>query len=111
MNENKVALSGLIYIKHGDVGTRSEGPRYHLQTSIRDANDLLLEFELLYEKREKWELDYHLEFYNRKMVNIKGQQVDALKPQVIHVEEIVDIISTELPPFSPESILPGQDAT
>ncbi len=57
---------GLLFIKHGRIGTRSEGPDYYIQTS---GGDLLL----CYEERDLWKPDYHLEFYNRRMVEIIGR--------------------------------------
>src|SRR5947208_2164189 len=47
-------FKGLVYVKHGRVGTRSEGPDYYLQTTRGD-------FLLRYRQRNPWEPDYHLE--------------------------------------------------
>ncbi len=54
-------FKGLLYVKFGRVGSRSEGPDYYLQTKKGD-------YDLLYQKRNLWEPDYHLEFYCRRMV-------------------------------------------
>lgn len=110
MRDDQVILSGLIYIKHGCVWTRSEGPEYYFQTSIRGMQKTPLEFKLSYEKREKWEIDYHLEFYNRKMVEIKGRIKESTSQEnkshliVIQVEEIKEIISELLPEIALDSL-------
>jgi hypothetical protein len=49
-------FKGLIYVKYGRVGTRNEGPDYHLQTA---HGDLLL----AYHPWHAWEMDYQLEYY------------------------------------------------
>jgi heat shock protein HslJ len=66
MADKEIILKGLIFIKHGQVGTRSEGPEYHIQT--RKA-DFILKYD---ESRNPWEPDYRLEYYNRMMVEIDG---------------------------------------
>ncbi len=78
---------GLLFIKHGRVGTRSEGPDYYIQTS---GGDLLL----CYEKRNLWQPDYHLEFYNRRMVEIIGR---INEQGVIDVESIEMILEQLIP--------------
>ncbi len=77
---------GLLFIKHGRVGTKSEGPDYYIQTS---GGDLLLR----YEERDLWKPDYHLEFYNRRMVEIIGKineegGIDVESIQMIFVQLI-----------------------
>jgi hypothetical protein len=78
---------GLLYVKHGRVGTRSEGPDYYLQTwrgdlLVRDA------------ERFPWQPDYRLEFFARRMVEIDGiLEGDA----TIRVERIAELQTTTLP--------------
>ena len=48
-------FKGLLYVKHGRVGTEREGPDYYVQTSIGD-------FLLQPPERNLWERNYHLEF-------------------------------------------------
>ncbi len=43
-------FEGLVYVKHGRIGTKSEGPDYYLQTW---ENEYLLK----YGDRGPWELD------------------------------------------------------
>jgi hypothetical protein len=76
------SFKGLLYIKHGRVGTRSEGPDYYLQTKNED-------FLLQYQDRNTWDPDYHLEFYCRTMAEISGdiiEDIDGLR--IIQVENI-----------------------
>ena len=80
------SFKGLLYVKHGQVGSRSEGPLYFLQTYNAS-------FLLEYQERYPWEPDYHLEFYCRRMVEVKGQPKDG----VIHVGEIRAIPSPRIP--------------
>lgn len=69
---------GLVYVKIGRVGSKSEGPDYFLQTAKADL-------PLRYEERDLWKPDYHLEFYNRRMVQITGSFDDrTLVVQTIH---------------------------
>lgn len=56
---------GLVYVKHGRIGSRSEGPDYYLQTT---SGDYLLHLE----NRVLWQPDYQLEFYGRRMVEVQG---------------------------------------
>jgi hypothetical protein len=79
-------FKGLVYVKHGRVGTRSEGPDYFLQTSKQDL-------VMVYRDRHLWEPDYQLEFYARRMVEVRGQ-VDG---QTLKVESIQEILSPMLP--------------
>ncbi len=72
-------FSGLVFIRHGRVGTRSEGPDYYLQTARRD-------YVLHYKERPLFEPDYHLEFFSRRMVEVEGKlgsdgivQVDSIR--------------------------------
>ncbi len=81
---------GLLFIKHGRVGTRSEGPDYYIQTSGR-------ELLLCYEKRNLWEPDYHLEFYNRRMVEIIGR---INEQGAIDVESIEMILEELIPQYT-----------
>jgi hypothetical protein len=83
-------LKGLLYIKHGQVGTKSEGPEYFLQTRKRD-------FKLIYTERNPWEPDYNLEFYCRKMVEINGELSEGGMPARVLVEKIKEIREPLLP--------------
>jgi hypothetical protein len=59
-------FKGLIYVKQGRIGTKSEGPDYFLQAHDADYH--------LDRKTEEhlWKPDYLLEFYSRKWVEIDG---------------------------------------
>jgi len=93
MVDKETILKGLIFIKHGQVGTRSEGPEYHIQT--RKA-DFLLKYD---ENRHPWEPDYRLEYYNHMMVEINGvSQGSFVKVNSIHK------ICTELIPDVPSEL-------
>ena len=81
-------FSGLVYVKHGLVGSRSEGPDYYLQTSRRD-------YLLRLTERAHWRPDFELEFYGRKMVEVRGKLIDRA---TIQVDTIVEILSSRLPP-------------
>lgn len=59
-------FEGLVYVKHGRIGSKSEGPDYYLQTWDR-------EYLLKYADIGPWELDYYLEFFCRKFVEITGE--------------------------------------
>ena len=59
-------LKGLVYVKHGRIGSKSEGPDYYLQTFDRECL-------LKYADRHLWELDYYLEFFCRKFVEVTGE--------------------------------------
>lgn len=72
---------GLLYVKHGRVGSRSEGPDYYLQTwrgeyLVRDA------------ERLPWQPDYRLEFFARRIVEIEGSLVDTATIQVAQISEL-----------------------
>ena len=81
-------FKGLLYVKHGRVGTRSEGPDYYLQTRIGD-------FRLCYEKRNLWEPDYLLEYYSRRMVEVKGEIEEKMIINVKHINEICESLIPE----------------
>lgn len=78
--------SGLIYIKHGRVGTRSEGPDYFLQSFERD-------YLLRFRERTPWQPDFELEFYNRAMVEVEGE----LRDDTLKVASIREILSPMIP--------------
>ena len=75
-------FEGMIYIKQGRIHSKSEGPDYYLQTIKED-------FLLEYSDRNLWEPDYYLEFYNRKIVSLKGKIIreDQNKIRVIKVNK------------------------
>lgn len=73
-----INLRGLVYIRQSRVGTRSEGPDYFLQTAGGD-------YALQLNPRDPWNLDYELEFYNRKIVEVTGLEI---KPGEIKVNTI-----------------------
>lgn len=92
MENDMIALRGLLYTKYSALNTRSEGPDYYIQTYIGD-------FLLKFEERPHWERDYHLEFYNRKMVEVVGyltsekvktyrDEIEMLKINIQTIEEI-----------------------
>ncbi|MBK7537710.1 MAG: hypothetical protein IPI49_20515 [Myxococcales bacterium] len=72
---------GLVYVKHGRVGTRSEGPDYYLQTG---RGDLLLH----YEQRNLWEPDYKLEFFARQFVEVEGKLTEQDGKESLQVEHV-----------------------
>lgn len=76
---------GLVYMKIGRIGSKSEGPDYFLQTAKA-------EFLLRYEQRNLWMPDYHLEFFNRRMVKVTGSFDDK-----IFVVRTIDEILGPLP--------------
>jgi hypothetical protein len=75
-------FKGLVYVKHGRVGSRSEGPDYYLQTC--DGEHLLK-----YADRCLWKPDYYLEFFCRKFVEINGE-FDK-EANTIYVKDISEI--------------------
>jgi len=87
-------FKGLVYVKHGRVGSRSEGPDYYLQTM---QGDYLLHFQ----NRPPFQPDYHLEFHVRQMVEVSGV---LQAPRLIEVQSISQILSSRLPP--PEATSP-----
>lgn len=76
-------FKGLVYVKHGRVGSRSEGPDYYLQTRIGD-------FILCYEKRYLWKPDYRLEYYCRRIVEVSGEIEEKMIINVKHINEICE---------------------
>jgi hypothetical protein len=85
-------FKGLLYVKHGRVGSRSEGPDYFLQTAKEDL-------VLVYKDRHLWEPDYVLEFFGRQMVEVHG----ALDGRTLKVESIHAILSPNIPVVLPPS--------
>jgi len=92
MADKEIILKGLIFIKHGQVGTRSEGPEYHIQTK---KADFLLKCD---DNRHPWEPDYRLEYYNRMMVEINGVSMGSY----VLVKSIHKICSKFIPDLSSE---------
>lgn len=80
-------FSGLVYVKHGRVGSRSEGPDYYLQTYKGD-------YLLRHQDRFPWQRDYPLEFYGRRMVEVEGTLVDR---STIKVTSITEILAPMIP--------------
>ena len=78
--------AGLIFVKHGRIGSKSEGPDYFLQTNQA-------EYPLQLNKRQLWKPDYELEFYCRRMVEIEGEFVD----KILNVKSIKLILDQNLP--------------
>jgi hypothetical protein len=56
---------GLLYVKFGHIGTKSEGPDCFLQTAKQELSSQLNE-------RHPWEADCHLEFDDRQSAAIIG---------------------------------------
>lgn len=79
-------FQGLVYVKIGRIGSKSEGPDYFLQTAKA-------ELQLEYEQRTPWTPDYHLELFNRRMVRVTGSFEDS----VFVVKTITEISSLGLP--------------
>lgn len=79
-------FKGLVYVKQGRVGSKSEGPDYYLQT-VRG------EYRLRYQERHLWQPDYQLEFFGRRMVAVSG----ALADDTITVQSIEEILAPRLP--------------
>lgn len=81
-------FEGLVYVKHGRIGSKSEGPDYYLQTWNR-------EYLLEYANRGPWELDYYLDFFCRKFVEVTGE----LKKEgnTIKVTTIKEICRSHIP--------------
>jgi len=61
------SYKGLVFVKQGRIGSRSEGPDYYLQTK---EGEYLLERKTVH---EGFRPDYFLEFYCRKFVAIDGK--------------------------------------
>lgn len=81
MTEKKkeITCRGLMFVKQGRIGTRSEGPDYYLQTKDH-------EYKLARKTEEHvFRPDYYLEFFNRKWVEIDAElQQDELVVKGIH---------------------------
>lgn len=82
-------FKGILYVKHGRMGTRSEGPDYYLQTR---KMDYLLQFGA----RQPFEPDYELEFYARKIVEIEGEL--GAGGMILKVNGIKQINEAGIPP-------------
>jgi hypothetical protein len=80
-------FSGLVYVKHGSVGTRSEGPDYFLQTCEGDLG-------LVYQKRNHQDLDYHLEYFCRRIVEVRGEMTPERR---VDVKEIRPLCAALIP--------------
>jgi serpin B len=89
-------FGGLLFVKHGRVGTRSEGPDYFLQTPRG-------EYGLVYGQRHPWEHDEALEKLSRKMVAVRG----TLEAGTIRVERIEAIETPRLPDPPPAALVEG----
>lgn len=81
-------FKGLVYVKHGRVGSKSEGPDYYLQTC--DGEHLLK-----YADRCLWKPDYYLEFFCRKFVEINGEFDKEIN--TINVKYISEIFTGLIP--------------
>jgi hypothetical protein len=81
-------FKGLVYVKHGRIGSKSEGPDYYLQ--IFDK-----EYLLKYADHNLWEPDYYLEFFCRKFVEVNGglsqETTEGRNISVIKVTSIKEI--------------------
>jgi hypothetical protein len=60
---------GLVFVKQGRIGTKSEGPDYFLQTK---DHEYLLGRKTV---QELFKHDYFLEYYCRKWIEIEGELV------------------------------------
>lgn len=79
---------GLLYVRHGRVGYKSEGPDYYLQTYKGDF--------LLHHKREfLGQPDYYLEFYCRRMVGVTGEIHE--NDMIIEVKRVWEICKPFIP--------------
>jgi|GEM_PF-1150127 len=81
-------LKGLVYVKHGRIGSKSEGPDYYLQTYNN-------EYLLKYVDRYLWEPDYYLEFFCRKFVEVTGELKSDTN--TINVKNIKEICVSYMP--------------
>jgi heat shock protein HslJ len=81
-------FKGLVYIKYGGIGTKSEGPHYYIQTFNK-------EHLLKYANKDPYELDYYLEFFCRKFVDVTGEY--DKETNTINVKRI-DEICVEIVP-------------
>ncbi|MCX6674038.1 MAG: hypothetical protein NTY37_09705 [Methanothrix sp.] len=76
----------MVFIKHGRIGTKIEGPDYYLQTKKH-------EYVLIHERASLVNPDYYLEFFCRKMVVVMGIQVG----NEIKVLNIIEICKSLIP--------------
>jgi hypothetical protein len=84
----KETFKGFVYIKLHEMGTRSEGPDYYLQI-FNVEKTVNVEHRLKYADINLWEVDYYLEFFCRKKVEVTGE-LDK-KTDTIIVTEIREI--------------------
>lgn len=78
-------FKGLVYVKHGRIGSKSEGPDYYLQTWDT-------EYILKYADRNLWKPDYYLEFFCRKLVEVNGElQKETIEGRTISVIKVTSI--------------------
>ncbi len=89
-------FAGLLFVKHGRVGTRSEGPDYFLQTPRG-------EYGVVYGERRPWQRDEALEALSRNMVAVRG----TLEGETIRVERIEAIETPRLPEPPPAALVEG----
>lgn len=94
--QTRETFRGLVYVKIGRIGLRSEGPDYFLQTAKEEV-------PLRYERRNPWEPDYHLEFYGRRMVKVTGSFDD----KIFVVGTIHEIASSNMPRLERAKLSPG----
>lgn len=92
LRRRNVKMEGLVYVKHGRVGTRSEGPDYFLQTNCNYQD---VRYRLKYNQPEKWNPDHYLEYFDRRVVRVIGKL--SPRGRNIIVESIEMITSTSLP--------------
>jgi hypothetical protein len=87
-------FKGLVYVKHGRIGSKSEGPDYYLQTFDK-------EYLLKYADHNLWEPDYYLEFFCRKFVEVNGglspETTEGRNISVIKVTSIKEICGSYIP--------------
>ncbi|MCX6677440.1 MAG: hypothetical protein NTU95_05785 [Methanothrix sp.] len=79
-------FSGLVFVKQGRVGSRSEGPDYYLQTKKH-------EYVLSYKRGSLFEPDPFLESFCGKMVEVIGTQ----DGNEIKVSSIIKISQPSIP--------------
>ena len=72
---------GYLYAKLSDIGTKSEGPRYYLQSLSK--NDNAKDYEI-HKVTEAWMTDPSLHQHLAEKVIVKG----SLKKDVIYYESI-----------------------
>jgi len=87
-------FKGLVYVKHGRIGSKSEGPDYYLQTWD-------MEYMLKYADRNLWNPDYYLEFFCRDFVEVSGEvyteTIEGRTISVIKVTSICQICGSYIP--------------